>query len=292
MSVGIVYVATGETYRRECRISAESVKVQMPNIPITVFSDAAIHSEHIDHNAIIPNPRGDGSHDVISCLGKSPYERTIYLDTDIYLDADISEVFQMLDRFDLCLVMDPSHVRSRESPLGIVPDGVPEYNTGFIAYRQTKAVEDLLVGWLRLFEYHSDTIVDQPSFRTALYLSTVEMLVLPPQYNCLYSHYPGYLYGRVKVFHGRLLETDGQKGLTYRYDPAKGRSILNESCEARVYTHSRGLRIDTDNPTDVGRIRRLYYRTQRDGIVSTIRVVGEYLTTSTVGRLRTRLLRG
>jgi len=163
-------VATGETYREECRVSVKSVTEAMPEVPITVFTDERIDSPNIDRCEIISDPVF-GSADVIEALPDSPYEETIYFDTDIYVDDDISELYEMLSEHDIGVSIDGLHIDHREGPLSHVPTNFPEFNTGVIAYRNDERMRKFCETWLRLYEYQSDTSADQPSFRDTLYFS-------------------------------------------------------------------------------------------------------------------------
>lgn len=56
---GIIYVATGDKYRAECNESAQSAKKNMPNIPISVWTDNEkdLDKNHFDSINIIENPK-------------------------------------------------------------------------------------------------------------------------------------------------------------------------------------------------------------------------------------------
>lgn len=276
MEEGILYVATRDNYRAECRLSAERVKRVMPDTPITVFSDEPIESESIDRCEIIPDP-SHGSGDAIRHLPRSPYDKTIYFDTDTYLAEGIDDVFEMLSHFDLGVVIDPLHSESRHAPLPEIPENFPLYNTGVIAYRLNDRTHTFLSDWLRLFDARPDIEIDQPSFRDAVYRSDLRLLTLPPEYNCLFGVYPGYLNGSVKVFHGRLISEGEFKGLKFKYDPEEIRERLNRSHRPRVYTHSRGFEVIVDDTAEVALPTRVWYSIQRDGIKGTVRNINAYI---------------
>lgn len=272
---GVVYVATGERYRRECAISAESVKLAMPDVPITVFSDRTFDSPYVDEVRRIENPTF-GSLDAISVLPETPYERTLFLDTDTFVDDDLGGIFDMLERFDLTVAIDPIHSDHRPNPAPDVPTDLPEYNTGVIAFAHNERTDAFLEEWERLYRAEPERSVDQPAFRDAIYRSEVNVLTLPIEYNCLYGLYPGYLRGPVKVFHGRLVDGDSFKGLEYAYDPAEIRAALNVSERPRVFTHAQGFRVFVDELDHHPLRRRLLFRLRRDGIVPSARVAWKW----------------
>lgn len=282
---GFMYVATGDNYRAECKRSAASVKAAMPDIPITVFSDTEFDSPQVDTIVRLDEPKY-GSSDVIASMASTPYERTIYLDTDTYVETAIDEVFRMLERFDLAVVIDPIRAQHRPSPDPGVPDNFPEYNSGVVGFRRSDPVDEFFETWKRLYQAEPDRTADQPAFRDAIYRTPVNVVTLPFEYNCLYDVFPGYLYGDVKVFHGRLLDEDGFEGLRYSYDPAEVRATLNASDRARVYTHSTGLSVFVDDEREFSLPQKILYAIRREGMLETLREAKNWLAAGAVKRAR------
>ncbi|MFB6294449.1 MAG: hypothetical protein ABEI97_01700 [Candidatus Nanohaloarchaea archaeon] len=104
MDSGVTYYAIGEKYVEEARQSAESLK-EHNDIPTTLFTDQEVETGVIDNVRHI-----DASEypllDYIERLKESPYDRTLFLDTDTYVTANIEELFEMLDTFDIGLSID------------------------------------------------------------------------------------------------------------------------------------------------------------------------------------------
>ena len=86
MNRGILYIAFGENFIKEMLFSAESVKKHNPNLPITVFSDIPVNSEFVD--TWIPIKVGH-LRPKIDYIDKTPYEQTLFLDTDTIIDYNI-----------------------------------------------------------------------------------------------------------------------------------------------------------------------------------------------------------
>jgi hypothetical protein len=204
--VGILYFAKGNEFVSEARLSAKRTKDHM-DCPITLVTNSEIDPDYID-NVIIDN-REFSKADKPRCLLKSPYEKTIFLDSDIWLEDSISELFDILSRFDLALVKDPmeGHIYHMEytHPIDGVPKAFPEYNTGVLAFRKSSDVEDLFEEWNH--RCGPDTDRDQLPFRSALYHSTVRFTSLRTEYNCMYRAHNA-LNGPVKVFHGQLTRSE------------------------------------------------------------------------------------
>jgi len=199
MSRGILYIATGDQYISEVETSAESVRTHMPGIDITLITDGAIDSDLFDTVRDIESLNADFSSSNLE-PGMSPYDRTLFLDTDTYLTDSVHELFDVLDDCDLAAVLSPS----QDSAPG-VPDPWIQYNTGVVSYRSNDSVRELFTRWNELYrEWRTerDIVQNQPSFLRAVYESNVDVFTLSDHYNVrLFS--PGAIHGDAKIVHGR-----------------------------------------------------------------------------------------
>lgn len=215
-SRGVVYVATGGQYVEEAYRSAESLRQQMPRIPVTLFSDQKIKPGIFDNVTPITAPC-HSFEDKIVQMGRSPYQSTLFLDSDTYVADDLSELFTLLDEFEIAA----AHAATRKAyPLHGIPESFPEFNSGVILFKRNPGVENFFKEWLRAYEQDLKDrpahalaqnpakqhrgVFDQPSFREALYRSRLRIAVLTPEYNCrVGTGSLGYVSGVVKVLHGR-----------------------------------------------------------------------------------------
>ena len=201
---GILYVATGERHLSETQRSARSFHATMPDVPVAVFTDdqpAARASGCFD--LVLEHPACQHSYvDKLRPLVESPFERTLFLDTDTYSAAPCYEVFDLLDRFELAVAHAPLRAHLH-SPPGC-PISFPEVNTGVIAYRNTRGFQALVADWIAIFASQPPEYDDQPAFREALYASDVRFAVLTSEYN-LRACFPYFLGGNVevKIIHAR-----------------------------------------------------------------------------------------
>lgn len=257
MSKGIVYIATGSEFVQEALISAERATKVMPDIPVTLMTDVNTDSPVFDEIISIENPEY-GFEDQILNMHRSPYDRSIYLDTDTYVYEDISDLFDLLESFDLGL----AHSSSRVAwDVEGVPDSFPEYNSGVIAYRNDSDFQDFLSEWEQAYfdEKESDeTMRNQPSLRKTLFESELRIATLPPEYNCMYR-YPGYAVGTVKVFHGRLQDLDGPGAGDY-FDTETAVEVINRTEDPRVFTQLGGITLHTNKTDSLFHRARLSYR--------------------------------
>lgn len=203
---GLIYTATGSKYVAEAIISAQSFKRQMPETPITLFTDdtSAGSNTCFDQFNVIPAPE-HGPADKFYALRNSPYEKTVFIDTDTWCAEQCSELFRLLDRFELAAAHAP--VRA----MNFVPKGVPrcfpELNTGVIAFQQCEGVRTMFDQWEQIYfdlRKRKDIKRDQLSFRRALYFSEVNLTILPPEYNLrpIFSYFVGGM-APVKIIHAR-----------------------------------------------------------------------------------------
>lgn len=230
MNKGVLYIATGEEFVKEAEVSARSVSSVMSNIPIAIATDVE-PSFDFDHIINIPDPH-HGFQDKISNLNRSPFDQTLYLDTDIYMNSDVSELFEVLSKFDLGLAY--NHNRQAYDPPE-VPNSFPEYNTGVIVYENNEEFRQFTETWEK---NHAEILSkvkthDQPSFRKTLFDSNLRIATLTPEYNCM-VRYPGHIKNDVKIAHSRLLDIQ-TPGAPKSVNVTEAIKILNKYKGHRLY---------------------------------------------------------
>jgi len=209
---GILYIATGPSFVAEAVGSAESVRAVWPDMPLALITDTPPPGGCFDHVEIVAAERN--SRDKPCLMGRSPFERTIFLDADTYCCAPFPELFDQLDRFELLAAHEDGRFSTKFDPdtgeeyfvkVPGIPESFPELNTGVMAFRRTPATVALFDNWIveydkalsELSDHH-----DQPSFRAAIYRSEVLFAVLPSEYNFRLGC-PGKARTQIKVIHGR-----------------------------------------------------------------------------------------
>jgi hypothetical protein len=218
----VVYVATGQRYIREAASSLGSLWRHQSGTPVTMYVDRASRPhlkswgiplppdeeslEILDH----PNPTYSWADKPLAlCQGGREQESILSLDTDTRICGTITEIFQLLDSFDLAAAHAPIRLDSRQpgSLARRAPVTFPELNTGVMAFRRTKIVAELFERWRSMhleFLGSMDRRIlgDQATFRVALFESKIRFAVLPPEYNCRIA-FPTYVHGPVRIIHGR-----------------------------------------------------------------------------------------
>ncbi|WP_185982938.1 glycosyltransferase [Aureimonas mangrovi] len=182
---GVIYIAFGKFYRDEALFSARSLKRHC-DLPVTLFTDIATDDPAVDRVEII-----DPTHKraKIDYIGSSPYERTLYLDSDTMVVRDIRDVFVVLDRFNVAGVHDHSRKCDRWAKVieeyAAIPYAFPEYNGGVLLFDASPASKAFLALWRELFHRYRDRTngQDQATLRIALWQSGVALHSLPFEYN-------------------------------------------------------------------------------------------------------------
>ncbi|MDY6774155.1 MAG: hypothetical protein SVS85_03045 [Candidatus Nanohaloarchaea archaeon] len=227
-----MYYATGAEYYKEACVSARSLKENNADIHVTVFTDQEKEENSFDAVEHIP------SHDYpfldrITYFLESPYEQTLFLDTDTYVTGDISAVFEQLEEYNVLAAHAPLRHSTTSHFESDVPESVPEFNCGVIAFDSGREVQQLFETWRELYGDHLDEgMNDQPFFREAMYKSDADVGVLPPEYNCRFI-YPGYVEGEVRILHGRHPKLEEMA------------EVMNADTHRRVFTGNAHRRIFT-----------------------------------------------
>lgn len=185
---GYVYIVTGEGYAKECVFSILSLRKHTDK-KICVFSEErfrVLFSEHCDYfyvvNSKVKRPK-------IEYMGQTPFERSVYLDSDTFVRSSLDDLFDVLDRFEFCASFCHSRKRDKYSKkikrYSDIPYSFSEVNSGVVSYRMTRSVVELFKSWKKnYFEFINETDGwDQPSLRVSLWESDVKAFVLPPEYN-------------------------------------------------------------------------------------------------------------
>jgi hypothetical protein len=244
---GVLYVATGPVCRAEAVVSARSVKAAWPSVPIAIMTDGPVEASCFDRIEVIAGKPDNLAK--VRHVARSPFERTILLDSDTYCLQPFPELFDLLDRFDLAAAHEAGRFATRwEGATEVfirapdVPECVPELNTGVIAFRRAPNVLKLFERWLALVEEARAAPVphsqDQPAFRRAIYESDLRVAVLPPEYNFRLI-IPGFARGAIKLIHGRWKY--GPIGDTPEQIFATLTQTFNENLGPRVFVHAFGM---------------------------------------------------
>lgn len=144
---GVIYLASGgRSYLGELLTSLKSLRKYEPDLPVTVFSRYAMPSgarcEHVhfdtEHHPLKQK---------VMVLPQSPYEETLFLDTDTTILAPISPIFDFLATNDFAVGNMFLADWSTRPPklLNLVKPN--DYNTGVLVFNQAPATQAFLARW-------------------------------------------------------------------------------------------------------------------------------------------------
>ncbi len=216
MERGVLYIAFGESYREQARRSAQRV-AELSEWPICVFTDEEPDDETVFDEVRVGTDPTDwretryGGSVKPTYFPRSPFDRTVYLDTDTYIvdDSALDDLFALLDQYELAAAHDTArNARHQYGEMTIpeetTPRSFPWLNTGVVAFRMTDNVAAMFDDWKVHYQAQSESlrgINDQSSFAEALYASNVTHTVLPPEYNHRVP-FQQTLVGPIKIIHG------------------------------------------------------------------------------------------
>jgi len=182
-AAGFVFATTGSEYTAMARSAVRSLRQAMPNANVDLFTDQILDDSAFDAihtlETVWFRPK-------MEALRRSRFERTVMLDADVIVRHDISEVFDVLKRFDAAGVqmIRTNQGVSLHTTEVHVPACFPQINGGLIGIRRSKATDELIERWESKVR-ESNAFLDQPTLRELLWASDLRFHVLPSQYNMM-----------------------------------------------------------------------------------------------------------
>ena len=151
----------GDAYIDQVIVSASGLKKHNPDLKVALFSDKEVSHKNIDINIdILANHEARRVYKALKesdrlpsmklmILHRSPFEKTLSLDSDTYVRGDISYIFDKLDEYDLLFT--PSEIcqwTERENSWRydvtkfLAFSDEQQINAGVIAYKDVKLVRN------------------------------------------------------------------------------------------------------------------------------------------------------
>jgi hypothetical protein len=204
---GVIYTAIGENYVREAQLSARSVRAFLPATRIVLFTESTPEDKSAFDEVIrLENLNRTPYLDKLTCIKNSPFANTLFLDTDTYLCGSPSELFDLLEKFDIAMALDRRYYDSFPEDAA-APAAFCEFNQGVVAFRQSAQMHKMVqasLDWAEdFYTKYGIPSDDQVAMRIALYSSDLRIATLPQEFNCRFHSF-GYLNGKVKILHGRI----------------------------------------------------------------------------------------
>jgi alpha-N-acetylglucosamine transferase len=211
MKQGFLYIALGKRYILEAEMSARSLK-RFTQYPVCIVTDEDGYSSEYFDVVVIQKGERDFVSKIVG-MQKSPFEKTIFLDSDTFVCSCVDHLFDILELFDIAMTVDPrthsyGFLNSYNPSFPIIlKNALPEYNTGIIVYKDNTFVKKLFSDWLNIHQ-EMKIKADMPSFREAFLknVSNVRIATLPLEYNYFGTQSFGFAYNEIKIIHERLGE--------------------------------------------------------------------------------------
>jgi len=150
MSKGIIYVVNGpRSYLGELRTSVLSLRKHEPDMPVTVFSAHEVsRSLPVDWVPYGPEELHPLQQKVC-VLAQSPYDETLFLDTDTTVLGEISAIFDVLrtDNFGAAPETSADHSVRPPKLLDLHGTIKDQFNTGVLCFDQSAETHLMLDRW-------------------------------------------------------------------------------------------------------------------------------------------------
>lgn len=203
---GFVFAATGKKYVAAAEHAARSLRVSNPDFPIDLFTDAeaaktvtaGVFDQVHDIHHIWFRPKFESLH-------RSRFDRTIYLDADLRVIGDMSDVFEILGKFDFAATQVAGRNQSYARRLWRkpLPNAFPQINGGMIGLNGSEKNRQFIRDCEAAMKL-GETTGDQPIFREMLWDSDLRIWILPAEYNARNStlwRYGGSKFAAPRVLH-------------------------------------------------------------------------------------------
>lgn len=244
---GIVYCATGkELFLEELFVSLEYIKKYNKNFAISIFTEEKflhnIQKVKVNSIHLIEKPQYSFG-DKIYSIRNSPYKKTLYLDCDIVVADNISEVFNVLDKFDLAIAHIPYKNRKINNP------NSPLFNGGVIAVKKNEVTDLFLEKWDIKYKLKNISN-DQVTLREVIDTTKIPFFILPQEYNFRLP-FSMFVRNKVKLFHGHEIMKLEIKKIEFII------KYINRREEERVWFPNRGILYLKDETNLVSRLLNL-----------------------------------
>jgi hypothetical protein len=230
---GIVFFGSGKKYVEQA-VAAAKRSAKWNDVPHLIYC-----SERPDEPGdFIVKTFSPTQHiwlDRIACLITAPFDQVIYLDADCGVVANITELFDILDEYEIAAAHAPGYRRYDDPD---VPSAFYELNCGVLVFRTSPVIFDLLKSWhacyrqwLRTPAFAGCVPSDQPSFRHVTWTRKVPLYVLGPEYNWR-PWMNSFLCEKVKIIHAY---SDDYEGLAQQANDSEGARIFPPLDKAREF---------------------------------------------------------
>ena len=162
---GVIFIVTNsKKHIDQCLFSAKSLLKTNPELPITLFTDTdGIEDVGFD-NIILIKEKIHPLKLKVKNLINSPYNLTLFLDSDTKIEGNILNLFNYLRVCDFVITRDPLMDWSKSPPEFLDFSNKNAYNTGVFLYKKSQKVNKFLLKWYELIENQDEKIMHPGHF--------------------------------------------------------------------------------------------------------------------------------
>jgi len=265
---GVLYIAFGEQYHRETRRSIASLRKVSPAVRIAVITEEEWTTEPIP-DAFILKDNNESFASKPKYMYETPFERTLFIDSDTVIARDITPIFGLLDWYDVGVRFGGPELNE--------PNGLEYHtqcNSGVVLFKKNEAVAEMFTIWQKEYATQKQLSATTNQIRDRRGLNDQRFLAVAIAKSGVRPvHFAEHLnfalfetiicYSPPVIFHGRLREME------MLHEEISGKWTSSEDYHARLWLPNiRGLL-----PAGVRRsdpllalaliLRRLYNSTRR-----------------------------
>lgn len=236
--IGIIYLAFGRPYLAMALVSFHSVRKTNPKMPVCILTNVCDKIDKIDGWIegfdvwkYMEMNTSDNRKIKTQLYKFTPFEKTLYLDSDTIVVGDLSKTTLFLDYFDLCLKLNGGEqTKAGRTDIKVLNEKatineLPHWNGGVVFFKKDVKVNNFFNLWYEFYEMHENKY-DQISLVEALFRSDCRVLSLDSRWNYKRKNIAIPIKKNVKILH---YVTDMTSRSTPKIDYRIIKQILEES---------------------------------------------------------------
>lgn len=154
---GVIYVVAGSrSYMGELVSSLKSLRRHEPDLPVTVYTNFSVSSKYKVKVEALGDYDNPHKHKV-SSIRRSPFEETLFLDTDTEIKGSLKPLFEALEGKDFCAANAHEADYLVRPPRFVSMVKNETFNTGVLLYRKTEATDLFLDKWEKAVVVHDSS---------------------------------------------------------------------------------------------------------------------------------------
>ncbi|MCE5212855.1 MAG: glycosyltransferase [Deltaproteobacteria bacterium] len=207
---GALYVAFGVSYLAMALLSASTLRKTNPGIPFCIVSNVDFNPADFDfwdkakdHFIKLSLETKENRCVKTSAIDYSPFDKTVYIDCDTFINGDLSDGALLLDYFDIAFRGDTEPPKCDVPVIGGYPvRQFPHWNSGIFLFNKSIGSRDFFKKWQEGFRKY-DVEFDQVSLVEALFTTSARMISLDGRWNFMsfYSYRSKEYNQNAKVVH-------------------------------------------------------------------------------------------